>query len=74
MRPDGTADSSGIRQFNVGTGGSSTTAPTVMHPNSQVTSTTFGVLRLTLRASDYDWQFIPVRGQSFTDSGTGTCH
>lgn len=74
MLPDGTADASGIRQFNVGTGGSSTAAPTVVHPNSQVISTDYGVLRLTLRAADYDWKFIPVRGASFTDSGTGTCH
>jgi hypothetical protein len=37
---------------------------------------THGVLKLTLHPSSYDWQFVPVAGQSdFTDSGTGEpCH
>ena len=44
-------------------------------PNSEVfNGTTFGVLELTLAAGTYTWQFIPVAGQSFTDSGSGTCH
>ena len=43
--------------------------------NSQVRNgTTHGVLKLTLHASSYDFQFIPIAGQSFTDSGTGSCH
>ena len=33
-------------------------------------ATTHGVLKLTLHASSYDWQFIPIAGQTFTDSGT----
>jgi len=32
------------------------------------------VLKLTLGAGTYSWQFIPVAGQSFTDSGSGSCH
>jgi hypothetical protein len=32
------------------------------------------VLKLTLRAGGYDWNFLPVAGQSFSDSGSGTCH
>jgi hypothetical protein len=32
------------------------------------------VLKLTLHATTYDWQFVPVAGGSFTDSGTGSCH
>jgi hypothetical protein len=35
---------------------------------------TFGVLRLTLHPTGYDWQFIPETGQTFTDAGSGTCH
>jgi hypothetical protein len=46
----------------------------VIHPNSEVRTATFGVLKLTLKSSGYDWQFIPVAGQSFTDSGSGSCH
>ena len=32
--------------------------------------TSFGVLKLTLHPSSYDWQFVPEVGGSFTDSGT----
>ena len=37
-------------------------------------STTHGVLKLTLHPTSYDFAFVPIAGQSFTDSGTGTCH
>jgi hypothetical protein len=37
-------------------------------------ASTWGVLKLTLRAGGYDWQFVPVAGKSFTDAGSGTCH
>ena len=44
-------------------------------PNSQVReSNTFGVLKMTLRPDGYDWQFVPVAGKTFTDSGSGSCH
>lgn len=77
QRADGTADAAwGLREFVVGTGG-------IGHyddrgtpkPNSQLfNGTTYGVLKLTLGASSYSWKFVPVAGQSFTDSGTGACH
>jgi hypothetical protein len=35
---------------------------------------TFGVLKLTLRSGSYAWNFVPEAGQTFTDSGTGSCH
>ena len=35
-------------------------------------SVTFGVLKLTLHPTSYDWQFIPVAGQTLSDSGTDT--
>jgi len=31
------------------------------------------VLKLTLHASSYDWEFAPIAGQTFTDSGTAAC-
>ena len=34
---------------------------------------TWGVLKLTLRASGYDWAFIPIAGQSFRDAGSAAC-
>jgi hypothetical protein len=45
-----------------------------LQPNSEVAGRSHGVLKLTLRPDAYDWQFIPVPGGSFTDSGSGTCH
>jgi 3',5'-cyclic AMP phosphodiesterase CpdA len=74
--PDGAADpESGIREFVVGTGGRSHYPMAAALPNSDVRNTdTFGVLALTLHADGYDWEFVPEAGQSFTDSGSGTCH
>jgi hypothetical protein len=34
---------------------------------------TFGVLKLALHATSYDWQFVPIAGGTFTDSGSGAC-
>jgi acid phosphatase type 7 len=65
----------GIRQFVVGTGGAGNYSGHSAIANSQVfNGTTFGVLKLALAASSYSWQFLPVAGQSFSDSGTGSCH
>ena len=65
----------GIRQFVVGTGGRSHYAIGTVQPNSQVyNGNTFGVLKLTLSTTSYAWQFVPVAGGTFTDSGTGNCH
>jgi hypothetical protein len=76
--PQGTADPArGITEFIAGTGGKSF-FPTRSTPaaNSVVSNnTTFGVLKMTLHAGSYDWQFVPEPGSSgFTDSGTGSCH
>ena len=72
---DGNADPKGVRQFVVGTGGGDfekfTTGPA---PHSEIRQeNVFGVLKLTLHATSYDWQFVPVAGQSFTDSGSESC-
>ena len=64
----------GIRSFVVGTGGRSHYPTLLPQPGSMVrNSTTFGVLRLTLRPTGYDWRFLPVRGSTFTDAGTSVC-
>jgi hypothetical protein len=34
---------------------------------------TWGVLMLTLRADSYSWNFVPVEGGKFTDSGSAPC-
>jgi hypothetical protein len=31
-------------------------------------------LKLTLRATSYAWEFMPIDGTSFTDAGSGECH
>jgi PKD repeat protein len=75
--PTGAADPQrGIREFVAGTGGSeSGYSFGTPKPNSEVrNSTTFGVLKLTLSAGGYSWQFVPVAGRTFTDSGSATCH
>ncbi|MEP7000407.1 MAG: Ig-like domain-containing protein [bacterium] len=74
--PSATADAvSGIRQFTVGTGGRSHYTFGTIQPNSEVRNgDTYGVLKLTLKTGSYDWQFVPVAGGTFTDSGSGSCH
>jgi acid phosphatase type 7 len=76
LLPDRTASPTrGIREFVVGTGGRSHFLFTHVTPNSQTRNdNTFGVLKLTLHAARYDWQFVPVAGQTFTDAGSGLCH
>jgi hypothetical protein len=65
----------GIREFVVGTGGKDLKGFETLQPNSEVrNAVTFGVLALRLRAGSYRWQFLPVAGSSFADSGSGTCH
>jgi len=74
--PDGNADPArGIREFVVGTGGKNLRGFGPPQPNSEVRSNTaFGVLKLTLYKGGYDWEFVPVAGKQFTDSGAGSCH
>lgn len=65
----------GIREFIVGTGGANHTSIASVARNSEVRNTdTFGALKLTLHPGSYDWQFMPVAGKTFTDSGTNNCH
>ncbi len=72
----GAADAAyGIREFVVGTGGRSHYGFDAAQPNSEVRDgDTYGVLKLTLHASSYDWEFVPVAGETFTDSGSASCH
>lgn len=74
--PAGMADwEYGIRQFIVGTGGESDGAFGITVPNSERRrSGTAGVLVFNLREEGYDWRFVPVRGDAFTDAGSGSCH
>src|SRR5215203_3700968 len=61
----------GIREFVVGTGGKSHYAFGNIIANSEVrNSDTYGVLKLTLHATSYDWEFVPEAGKTFSDSGS----
>jgi acid phosphatase type 7 len=74
MNASGSAVSQGLREIVVGTGGAGLYSFGSPLSASQVrNSSTFGVLKLTLRATGYDWQFVPVAGSTFTDSGSDTC-
>ncbi len=37
-------------------------------------ATAHGVLRLSLESDGYAWRFIPVAGQTWSDSGRAACH
>ena len=65
----------GVRQFVVGTGGATHRAFGTILPNSQARSTAvYGVLKLTLDVGGYQWEFVPIAGKSYTDTGGGSCH
>ena len=74
--PNGNSDPKrGIREFVVGTGGKNHREFGIHKSNSEVRNNdAFGVLKLTLKATGYDWKFIPEAGKKFTDSGSGSCH
>ncbi len=72
-RPDGTVDPSrGIKQFVVGTGGKSLYgfATTDRRVQTQINDQ-FGILRLDLHATSYDYQFITASG--VRDAGKRAC-
>jgi hypothetical protein len=65
----------GMRSFVVGTGGvnfaifgGGAAAGSEVRQN-----TTFGILRLALHSTSYDWNFIPAAGSAFGDAGTQAC-
>jgi acid phosphatase type 7 len=75
--PEGHADAKrGIREFVVGSGGKNSHRKMgEAKANSEVRNDdTFGVLKLILHPTGYDWEFVPVAGKTFTDSGSGSCH
>ena len=76
--PLGNADPNGITEIIAGTGGAYHTGFLSTAANSvKRNANTFGVLKLTLHPTSFDWQFVPD-GQSgngtFTDAGSRNCH
>jgi calcineurin-like phosphoesterase family protein len=75
MTPTGVPEEArGIREFNVGTGGESAEMPIAIAQHSEIRSDAFGVLKLTLDAGSYSWEFVPTVPGQFSDTGSGTCH
>ena len=83
--PSGNPDSAGIRQFIVSTGGehhgTAPGSPGNTDTLQVANYTRFGILKLTLHPTSYDWEFVQDAGTTpppsdapFTDSGTGNCN
>lgn len=74
--PKGSADPGrGIVEFVVGTGGRGLRDFDGKRPNSEVRDhNSYGVLKLTLHPTGYDWAFVPIPDHSFQDAGSAACH
>jgi hypothetical protein len=71
--PAAAPSASGIREFIVGTGGKALHGLGTVRANSQVrVFGKFGVLRMTLHPTSYDWRFEAEDG-SILDSGSADC-
>lgn len=70
-RPD---PARGIRQFIIGTGGTALRSHRAPRAGSESRGSAWGVLVLTLGVGNYQWEFVPVDGATFRDSGVGQCH
>jgi hypothetical protein len=72
-RPD---PSRGIREFIVGTGGVPANYKflTTKANSEQRINEVNGVLKLTLNADSYQWDFVTTPNGAVRDSGTGVCH
>ncbi|RPJ27481.1 MAG: DNRLRE domain-containing protein [Chloroflexi bacterium] len=75
MNAAGEIDPLGLREFVVGMGGRDHYDFGTILPASEVQdNTSYGVLKLVLRPTGYDWEFVPAAGSTFTDSGSADCH
>lgn len=73
---DGLRDEArGTRQFVVGTGGAHLTPLRLDKPHSETNdNTVYGVLKLTLKETGYEWEFLPATEGGYTDRGAAPCH
>jgi hypothetical protein len=74
MSPDGQRnDTRGIRQFIVGTGGAGLYTVMRAHPQSEIQVIAHGMLKLTLAAQSYSWEYLQLGGGK-SDVGNDACH
>lgn len=81
---DGIPDAAGFAQFVVGTGGRSLDAlhaPAAGNPvaaqfggQGNAVPDSWGVIKFTLNASSYKWEFVSTLSGGFTDSGEQACN
>jgi hypothetical protein len=64
----------GIRQFIAGTGGAPLYRPVSRFPNSEVIVEAWGVLKLNLFPTSYEWDFVNANTNASADRGTAQCH
>jgi len=76
LDPSGAVDlARGVPMITVGTGGAEHHQITGVLPGSRVRNNdTYGVLKLTLHADSFDWEFLPEDGRTFTDRGSSAVH
>ncbi|MCX7619880.1 MAG: metallophosphoesterase [Acidimicrobiales bacterium] len=74
MDASGAGADGGMRSFVVGTGGKDLRPMGKLHSTSEAHNTeAAGVLKLELGDGSYRWEFLPVPGESYHDSGQGRC-
>lgn len=65
----------GVRQIVIGNGGKNLYPFKTIRANSEVRDNeSYGVLKVALHAKSYDWELIPITGDTFTDKGSALCH
>ncbi|WP_160317551.1 metallophosphoesterase family protein [Ornatilinea apprima] len=76
MNPQGQIDEQrGIRQFIVGTGGASQRGFGDEIEGSEVRHRgDYGVIKFNLYPNYYEWEFISIEKDGFSDKGRGECH
>ena len=74
LNGSGQADPDGIRSWVVGTGGKSLQSAGSSRSIVDKSGSDFGVLKLTLHSTGYDWRFVPAPGETLADAGSGSCH
>jgi len=76
LKPDGYVDNTrGMRSFIVGTGGKSLYQfKDIVYGSERRNNSDYGILKLSLADNSYTWEFLPIAGSTFTDSGSGLCH
>ena len=73
--PGGKSDpKKGIREFVVGTGGGGLYEFRGSRRNSEIRNNrSYGLIKFTLGATGYSWEYLSAAGEPFHDSGSGTC-